>query len=82
MIESYVLYDPETKELIGGYVQIPPPEHVYRVPVSDEVRMNWPLYRLTEDMLSVELIPWWEDVPDPQDPPVDPDPEPPVQSGN
>jgi len=77
---SYVLFDPEARELLGGYVQVPPPEHVHRIEVSDEVRVSWPLYRLNADMTGVELIPWWEE--QPEEPPVDPEPSDPVQSGN
>jgi hypothetical protein len=78
-MESYVLYDPETRELLGGYIQVPPPEHVYRIPCSDYEREFWVYYKLNDDMTGI--VRWWFEE-QPEDPPVDPDPEEPVQSGN
>lgn len=56
-IISYVLYDPGTRDLLGGYIQVPPPEHVNFVVASESQRRNWPMYRLTPDMSSLELAP-------------------------
>lgn len=73
---SYILFDEDTRELLGGYLQVPPVEHQHRVEVSDQIRVDWPLYLLSEDMKSVYKNPLYF----PEDPPVDPAPEEPVQS--
>lgn len=85
---SYILFNPETRELLGGYLQYPPPEHEHRILVDDNTRLNWPLYLLNDDATAVVLNPIYQPgyeppaEPDPEEPPVDPDPEPPVQSVN
>jgi len=83
---SYILFDPETRELLGGYLQIPPAGHESRIEVSDEMRLSWPMYMLNEDMtgfvLDPRYQPGYEPPTEPEDPPVDPEPEQPVQSGN
>lgn len=76
---SYVIYDPVTLELISSHQQVPSPEHIYRVLVTDEQRQMWPLYLLNADRTGLVKNPLY--FPD-EFPPVDPDPEPPVQSGN
>ena len=73
---SYVVYE-DDGSLIGGFLQDNIPEvHRGRVIfVDDYVRLHWPFFRANEARDGVELIPA-------EDRPVDPDPEPPVQSGN
>lgn len=81
---SYILFDPDTRELLGGYLQFPPVSHEHRILCSDEERVSWPLYMLNEDMTGILLDPryqpGYEPPADPEDPPVDPEPEEPVQS--
>ena len=87
---SYILYDDATGQLLGGYLQVPLPEHIHYVVVDDETRLWWPMLMLTPDRKGVVKNPiYFPDEfppvgpnPEPEDPPVDPDPEPPVQSGN
>lgn len=76
---SYVVYD-ETGELIGGFLQdnIPAPHVGWLIFVDERTRMNWPLYRANAARDGVELI----EASAPEDPPVDPEPEDPVQSDN
>lgn len=72
-MESYVIYDPETGELLGGYIQVPPLDHEHRVPATDYERQWWPYFKLNEDRTG--LVRWWFEPPE-----VDPEPEEPVQS--
>lgn len=51
---SYVLFN-EHGDLIGGFFQVPPPEHTEIIFVDDEVRLNWPLYRANEARDGVEI---------------------------
>lgn len=75
---SYVHYDCATGELLGGYLQVPLEEHECRVPASDEQRRTWPMWMLNEDWTALVMNPIYL----PEEPPVDPDPEQPVQSDN
>lgn len=80
---SYVLFDPETGKLLGGYLQVPPVGHESRVPADDFQRQFWPYFELNEDRTA--LVRWWFEPPEvtPQpEPTVDPEPDEPVQSGN
>lgn len=57
MIVNYVTYLPDGT-LDGGYVQEIPSVHQNRyIIVSDQVRLNWPLYRANAARDGVELIP-------------------------
>lgn len=82
----YIHFDPETRELLGGYFQeVVYPDHQHHVVVDLEVQRAWPLYMLNDDMTGVVKNPiYWPDEfpPVEPEPPVDPDPEQPVQSGN
>jgi hypothetical protein len=54
---SYVLYDLETGDLFGGYLQIPPEAHEHRIEVTDAERLSWWSYRANEARDGVELAP-------------------------
>ena len=74
----YVDYD-ENGTLLGCYIQLLQPEHENAYfPVDDSYIWTWTNYRMNEDRDGLELTPPVE----PEDPPVDPEPEEPVQSGN
>ena len=54
---SYVLYDPESGHLLGGYLQIPPDAHEHRIEVTDAERLSWWSYSANEARDGVELAP-------------------------
>lgn len=74
----YVTYD-EFGTLTGSYLQILRPEHASAYcPIPMDMTWQWVFYRMNAARDNIEPIPAEE----PEDPPVDPEPEEPVQSGN
>ena len=57
MIVSYVTFDPATGELLGGFMQEPPDDGTPWVAVDNDVRIDWPSYRMNSEHLGVERIP-------------------------
>lgn len=55
---GYVTFDPNTGELTGSFLQVPPPEHeACLLAVGDEIRLNWVAYRANAARDGVELAP-------------------------
>lgn len=75
----FVTYMPDGS-LDGCYLQIPQEDQIGRtIPFPESEVWRWASYRANGDRTGVELIP--EDEMPGYEPPVDPEPEEPVQSG-
>jgi hypothetical protein len=55
---NYVIYDPTTGALTGGYLQDLTPEHeAAHIPVTAELRLDWCAYRANAARDGVEIAP-------------------------
>lgn len=57
MIISFVIYDPVTGELLGGFMQAAPEDGTPYFEVDANIRMNWFSYRMNAARDGLELIP-------------------------
>lgn len=64
-MDSYITYNPNTKEITGAYLQELPEDVQDVFLVSDDVRANWPLYIMNEDCTGLLLKPVPESPPTP-----------------